>query len=159
MHTCFIPQWSCYHDPVLWVVMVVIQFAIPWHLQAEMSIPPKFTWSCQWFCQWRHPHPLHITWNLHPSSVDTLVDVHRRSHSFPLIHPRKVFLIWHWVITRPLSSCGVVLLSLLPTIGLTGVGLVHPSHTWWTPTHKGMPASDMRRRNQLQCRIHVDNLI
>ena len=73
-------------------------------------------------------------------------------HSFPFIHPREVFLAWHWVITRPLSSFGVVLLSLPLGLGLTGEGLVHPSHTWQTPPHKGMPAYDVTRRCQLQCR-------
>ena len=34
------PQWSCYHDSVLWVVMAVIQSTIQWHLWAETSIPP-----------------------------------------------------------------------------------------------------------------------
>ena len=64
--------------------------------------------SVRWWC----PCPLHITWNLHPSSVDALVDVYGRSCSFPFIHPKEVFLAWHWVIARPLSSCGIVLLSL-----------------------------------------------
>ena len=108
----------------------------------------KCTWSC------RHPHPLHITWSLHPSSVDAPVDIHRRSHSFPLIHPREVFLAWCWVDIRPPSSHGAVLLSLPLRVGLTGVGLVHLSHTWWTPIHKGTPASDMTRRSQLWCRMH-----
>ena len=73
-------------------------------------------WSC------RFPCPLHITWSLHLSSVDAPVDVHGRSHSFPLIHPREVFLAWHWVDIRPPSSCCVVLLSLPLGVGLTGVG-------------------------------------
>ena len=90
--------------------------------------------------------------NLHPYSVDAPVDVHGRSHSFPFIHPRGVFLAWCWVITRPLSSCCIVLLSLPLGVGLTGVGLVHLSHTWHTPTHKGTPPSDAMRRNWLQCR-------
>ena len=92
--------------------------------------------------------------NLHQFSVHTPVDVHGRSHSFPFIHPREAFLAWHWVIARPSSSCGIVLLSLPLGVGLTGVGLVHPSHTCWTPTHKGTPASDPMRRSQLWCRMH-----
>ena len=68
----------------------------------------KCTWSC------RHPLPLHITWSLHLSSVDAPADVHGRSHSFLLIHFREVFLAWHWVIARPLSSHGIVSLSLPP---------------------------------------------
>ena len=138
------PQWSCYCNSVLWVVMVVIQSTIWWHLWAETSIPlPKCTWSC------RHPLPLHATWSLHPSSVDAPADVHRRSHSFPLIHPREVFLAWCWVINRPLYSHGVVSLSLHLGVGLTVVGLVHLSHTWKTPTHKGTPVSDAKRRSHV----------
>ena len=112
VQTHFIPQWSCYHDPALWTVMVVIQSTIQWYLKADVYPSTKCTQSCQPFCQWRHPCPVHITWNLHPSSVDALADIHKRSCSFPLIHCREVFLAWHWVITRPSSSCGVVLLSL-----------------------------------------------
>ena len=52
----------------------------------------KHMWSC------RHPIQLQVTWSLYPSSVDALVDVHGRSHSFPLIHYREVFLAWCWVI-------------------------------------------------------------
>ena len=109
--------------------------------------------ACWPFCPGRHPCLLHITWNLHPSSVDAPVDIHRRSHSFPFIHPREVFLAWCWVITRPLPSCGIVLLSLPLGVGLTGMGLVHPSCNWQTPTHKGTPASDTRR-SWLWCRTH-----
>ena len=75
-------------------------------------------------------------------------DVHRRSHSFLLIHPREVILAWCWMITRP-SSCGIVLLSL-PRSRLNW-GLL--SHTWQTPMHKGMPALDAMRRSLLQCRM------
>ena len=96
----------------------------------------------------------HLTWCLHPFSVDTPVDIHRRSCSFLLIHPREVFLAWCWVITRPLSSHGVVLMSLPLGIGLTGVGLVYLSHAWMTPTHKGLPVSDAMRRSKLWCRTH-----
>ena len=53
--------------------------------------------------------------------------------------------------TIPSSSCGVVLLSLPLGVGLTGVGLVHLSCAWQTPTCKGTPASDAMRRSQLWC--------
>ena len=85
--------------------------------------------------------------------MDTLADIHGRSHSFLFIHPREVFLAWCWVIARPLSSFGIALLSFPPGVGLTGVGLVHLSHTWQTPMCKGTPASDAMRRSQLQCRM------
>ena len=48
-------------------------------------------------------HWMHSSWHLHG-----------RSHSFPFIHPREVFLAWHWVIARLSSSCGIVLLSHPP---------------------------------------------
>ena len=82
----------------------------------------KFMQSCWPFCHWRHPHPLHITWNLHPSSVDAPVNVHGRSHSFPLIHPREVFLASCRMIARPSSSCGIILLSI--PLGVT-------AWLWW----------------------------
>ena len=131
------PLWSCNHDSVLWVVMAVIQSAIQWHLWAEDIYPSA---KCMWSC--RHPLPLHVVWSLHPSSVDTPADIHRRSHNFPLIHPREVLLAWCWVNATPLSTCGVILLSLPLGVGLTGVGLVHLYQAWQTPTHKGMPVSD-----------------
>ena len=84
LHT---PQWSCCHDQVPWVVVVVIQSAIWWHLWAGDYYPSA---KCMWSC--RHPLPLHITWRLHLSSVDSSVDIHGRSHSILLIHPREVLL-------------------------------------------------------------------
>ena len=131
---------------------MVIQSTIHWHLQVDIYPSTKCTWASWPFCQGRHPCLLHIAWNLHPSSVAT--GWHPwGSHSFPFIHPREVFLAWHWVIARPLSSCSIVLLSLPLGVGLTGVGLVHPSHAWQTPTHKETPASDAMR-SQLRCRMH-----
>ena len=140
------PQWSFYHDSVPWVVVAVIQCAIQWHLWADVYPSAKHMQS------FRHPLPLHVTWSLHPSSVDALTDIHRRSHSFPLIHPREVFLAWCWVIARPLSPHGIIPLSLPLGVGLTRMGLAHLSHAWQTPTHKEMPVSDAMRRSQLWCR-------
>ena len=141
-----IPLWSCNHDSVPWVVLAVVQSTIQWHQWAGdvYTLCQMHMQSC------RHPLPLHITWSLHPSSVD----IHGRSHSFLLIHSREVLLAWHWVITRSLSSCGIVSLPLPLGVGLTGVGLVHWSYAWQTPTHKGMPGSDAMRRSQLWCRMH-----
>ena len=152
--THFIPQLSCYCILDLWAVVLVIQSAICWYLWVNICPSTKCMWAFSPFCQGRHPQPLHITQNLHPPSVDALVDVHGRSHSFPFIHPRGVFLAWCWMIARPLSSFGAVLLSFPLEVGLTGVGLVHLSHTWQIPMHKGTPASDMTRRSQLQCKVH-----
>ena len=71
-----------------------------------------------------------------------------------LIHPREVFLAWCWVDVIPPSSHGVVSLSLPLGVGLTGVGLVHQSHTWWTPIQEGIPASDVISWSLLQYRMH-----
>ena len=79
-------------------------------------------------CSFRHLHPLHITWSLHPSSVDALVDVHGRSCNFPLIHHWEVLLAGCWVTAQPLLSCGIILSSLPLEVGLHGVELVHLSH-------------------------------
>ena len=95
VNTHFIPQWSCYHVPILWVVVVAVQSAMPLTSTGWCLSPLQMHVSLHWpFCPRRHPCPLHITWNLHPSSVDTLVDLHRRSHSFPFIQCREVFLAW-----------------------------------------------------------------
>ena len=112
-----IPQWSCNCDSVWWVVVVVIQSTVQWHLWAEDVYPSA---KCMWSC--RHPLPLHITWSLHPSSMDAVVDIHGRSHNFLLIHTREVLLAWCWSVTIPLSSSGVLLLSLPLGVGLTGGG-------------------------------------
>ena len=150
----FVPWWSCYCVLVLWLVMVVIQPAIWWYLQVDVDPSPKCMWSCWSFCQWRCPCPQHIAWKLHPSSVDAPADVHGRSHSLPFIHPREAFLTWCWVFIRPSSSCGIVLLSLPSGVGLTGVGLVYPSHVWQMPTHQGILVSDTMRSSQLWHRTH-----
>ena len=143
------PLWSCNCDSVPWIVMVVIQSTVWWHLQAEDVYPStKCTRSC------RHLLPLHITWSLHPSSVDSQADIHGRSHNFPLILPQEVLLAWYWMVARPLSTHGVISFSLPLGVGLTWVGLVHLSHAWQTPTHRGMPVSDTMRRRRLQCRMH-----
>ena len=84
----------------------------------------------------RHPLPLHVTWSLHLSSVDAVVDVHRRSHSFLLIHPQgslpgltlgvcqTTIFLWHNLTVTP------------PGSRLNWVGLVHLSHAWWTPKQR-----------------------
>ena len=95
-----------------------------------------------------------LYWGHHPSSVDTLVDVHGRSCSFPFIHPREALLVGCWVTTLPLFSCGVKFISPPTEVVLHGVGLVHLSHAWWLPIHKGTWTSDMMRRSQFQWRTH-----
>ena len=106
-------------------------------------------------CTWSGgcPHPLHITLGLHPSFVDAPVDINSRSCNFPLIHPMEVLLARHWVTAHLLFSCGVFTSSLPMEVGLHGVGLVHLSHAWQTPIHKGTPTSDMMRRRQFWWRM------
>ena len=108
------PLWSCNCDSVPWVVMGG-SFSL---LSDGISGLETSTPSAKCTQSRRHPPPLHITWSLHPSSVDAPVDVHGRSCNFPLIHPRNVLLAWNWVITRPLSTCGVFLLSLPLVVGI-----------------------------------------
>ena len=114
------PLWSCYHDSVPWVVMVAVQSAVRCHLWATDVYPSTKCTQSYW-----HALLLHVTWSLHPSLVDALADIHGRSCNFPLIHLREVLLAWYWVIPRPLSSCGIISLSLPLGVGLTGVGMVH----------------------------------
>ena len=64
-------------------------------------------------CSFQSLQPNHITCGLHPSSVDALVDIHRRSHNFPFFHPRETLLAGHQMTTLPLSSYGVLFLHLL----------------------------------------------
>ena len=137
------PFWSCKPWPSS--VSSCVSHGIH-HLMASMGsdiIPSaKCTWSG------RCPHQLHITWSLHLSSVDAVVEIHGRSHNFPLIHPREVLLAEHWVTTQPLFSYGIIISSLPLEVCLHGVGLVHMPHAWQTPIHKGMPTSDVMRRSQ-----------
>ena len=98
------------------------------YLMASMGYDIYPSIKCTWSCG--HPCPLHITWSLHLSFVDASVNIHGRSHNFPSIHPREVFLAWCWLIARPLSYHGIVSLSLPLGVGLTEVGMVHLFHTW-----------------------------
>ena len=105
-------------------------------------------------CSFQGLQPHHITCGLHPSSVDALVDVHGWSCNFPFFHPREALLVGCRVTALLLSSCGVLFLSSLTEVVLHGVGLVHLSHVWWLPIHKGMPISDAMRRSWFQWRTH-----
>ena len=108
----------------------------PVHHSVNEDIHVHYTWPRNF---------THLWWTLWLAYMGEAIDSH-------LYHPREVSLAWCWVITRPSSSCGVVLLSLPLGVGLTGVGLVHLSCAW--PTCKGTPASDTMRRSQLWCRMH-----
>ena len=102
------------------------------HPMASMGkdVIPSAKCTCSFWCL----HLLHVTWCLHPSSVDTPVDVHGRNHNFPVIHPREVLLARHWVTTWPLLSCGIITFSLPLEVGLHGVGWymcpVHDGHLY-----------------------------
>ena len=97
-------------------------------------------------CSFQSLQPDHFTCGLHPSSMDAPVDIHSRSCDFPFFHPREALLVGHWVTALPLFSCGVLFSSPLTQVVLHGVGLVHLSHTWQLPIHKGMPMSDAMRK-------------
>ena len=86
--------------------------------------------------------------------MDALADVHGKSCNFLFIHPRQVLLVGCWLTTLPLFSCGIIFISPPMEIGLHGVGLVHLSHPWQMPIHKGMPTSDVTRRIWFQWRTH-----
>ena len=88
----------------------------------------------------------------HPWSFwDVLSDIHGRTHSFPLIHPRGVLLVWCNMDTRQSAHCGIFSISLLSGVGPSMVRLVHLSHAVHTPTLSGMllSSSGAMRRSQL----------
>ena len=122
------PFWSC--KPWLSSMSSCVSWEVH-YLMASIGSDVIPSAKCIWYG--RCSHLLHITWSLHPSSVDALVDIHSRSHNFLLIHPREVLLPGCWVTTQPPCSHGVILLSLPLEVGLTGMGLVHLSHAWQTP--------------------------
>ena len=99
-------------------------------------------------CSFWSLQPNHITCDLHPSSVDALVEVHGRSHNFPFFHPKEALLVGHWVTALPISSCGILFFPPSTEVVLRGVGLVHLFCVWQLPIHKGMPISDATRRSQ-----------
>ena len=72
----------------------------------------------------------------------------------PIFPPREALLVGHQVTDLPLSSCGILFLSPLTEVVLCGVGLVHLSHVWQLPIHKGMPISNAMRRSQFWWRTH-----
>ena len=151
--TCFTPPFVmfglAYHDPVLWVVTFIMGFTICQHQWALMSFPLPYVCVPSEVCS-------HITL---PEVFTcpqwmTPVDVHGRSHNFPFFHPKEALLVGRWVTTLPFSSCDVLFLSPLAEVVLHGVVLVHLSHVWQLPIHKGMPISDAMRRSWFQWRTH-----
>ena len=117
--------------------------------QTHVNLPAI---SSKKFIKTHSPCLLYTTWNIHLSSVDASVDVHGRSLSFPFIHPRVLFLAWCWVITRPLSSWGVVsVTSPGSRLDWGGSGTSIPYLV--TPAHMGTAASDAKRSSQLLCRM------
>ena len=85
-------------------------------------------------CSFRGLQPHHITWGLHLSSVDALVDVHGRSCNFPFFHPREALLIGCQVTALPLSSCGILFFftSYRGSLAWGGAGTPVPC---MTPVH------------------------
>ena len=125
-----------------------------WVHYLPASMGSNITPSALCTCSFQGLQPHHITCGLHPSSVDSLVDIHGRSCNFLFIHSREALLVGHQVTTLPLFSCGIYFLPPLTEVVLCGVGLVHLSRVWWLPIHKGMPTSDVMRRSQFRWRPH-----
>ena len=136
------------HDPVQWVVHSSFG-SLSASINGYRRLP-----SALCMCSSRGLQPNHLTCGLHPSSVDAPVDVHDPSCNFPFFHPWEAFVIGHWVITMPSCSCGIIFSSPHREIVLQGVGLVHLSHVWWLPIHRGTPTSDTTRRSQFWWRTH-----
>ena len=131
-----------YHDPVPW--LVTFPHGVH-YLPASTGIDIVSSALCM--CSFQGLQPHHVTCGLHPSSVDTQVDIHGRSCNFPFFHPREALLVGHWVTALPFSSCGILFSPPLAEVVLHGVGLVHLSHVWWLPIHKVTPISDTVRRS------------
>ena len=95
--------WPC----LLWPSSVIGHIPLEVHylpVSTGINIIP----SALCMCSFQGLQPHHITWGLHPSSVDTPVDVHSRSCNFPFFHPREALLVGHWETALPLSSCGIL---------------------------------------------------
>ena len=137
---CFV--WSCLLWPSSMSSCIHCRVHYP---PASMGIDiiPSTLCTCSLWGLWPH----HITWGIHPSSVDAPVNIQGRSCNFPFFHPREALLIGHWVTALPLFSCGILFLSPWEVV-LHGVRLVHLSHVWQLPRHNGMPTSDATRRSQ-----------
>ena len=88
----------------------------------------------------------------HPWSCwDVLASVHGRACSFPLIHPRGVFLTWCRAGTRQSACCGNSSISLPSGVGSPRVKLVHLACVVCT---LALSTSGVMRRSLLQWRIH-----
>ena len=127
------------HDPVPWVVALVLRFTIWWHLWAVMSFPqPNVHVPFDVYSHVTLPvvfcHPL---WMLQWASMV----------EFPFNPLPEVLLAGHWVTALPIFSCGIISVSPPVEVGFHWMGLVHLSCAWQTPTHKGMPTSDAMRRS------------
>ena len=85
-------------DPVLWVVVSIVGFTIPWYLWARTSFPQQNV------CV---PSNNYAYSTLPGVYLDASADVHGRSRNFLLIHPREVLLARHWGTALPLLSCAI----------------------------------------------------
>ena len=144
---CYV--WPC----LLWLS------SMSGHIHCGVHYPPvsmsiDVVPSTLHMCSFQGLQPHHITWGLHLSPVDVPVDIHGRSCNFPFLHPMEALLVGHWVTTLTLFSCDTLFLSLLTEVVLHGVGVVHLSHAWQLPIHKGIPISDAMRRSQFWWRTH-----
>ena len=139
--------WPCLPWPSL-----VIGHILLWvhYLPASMGI--DIIPSALHTCSFQSLQPHHLTCGLHPSLMDALVYIHGISCNFPFFHPREALLVSHRVTALPFFSCGILFSSPLTEVVLHGLGLVHMSHVWQLPIHKGTPTSDVMRRRQFQWR-------
>ena len=106
-------------------------------------------------CSFQRLQPNHITCSLHPSLVDTLVDIHGRSCNVLFFHPRKTLLVGHRMTALSLSLlwCPLFLTSYRGSLVWGGAGTPVPC-MMVAKLHKGMPISDAMRRSQFQWRTH-----
>ena len=147
-----------FHPPFCLALPTMTQFC-DWSHSSWVHYPPASMGidiipSALCMCSFQGLQPSHITCGLHPSSLDAPVDIHCRSHNFPFFYPREALLVGQWVTSLPLSSCGILFFSPPTEVVLHGMGMVHLSHVWELPIHKGMPISDTMRRSQFWWRTH-----
>ena len=162
----------------------VLSFLLTWGVLTHFT-PPLFFWPCLLWpssmsghihcgvhyplasmgidvipsnlctCSFQGLQSHHVTWGLHPSSVDAPVDIHGRSCNFPFFYPREALLVGHQVTALPLILlwCPLHFTSYRGSLAWGGTGTPVPC-LWWLPIHKGKPTSDAMRRSQFWWRTH-----
>ena len=154
-------QVTCpFHSPhFIYLALPAVTLFSEWQHSSSGSLSASVNrYTCHpsalCMCSFWGLQPNDFTCGLHPSSVDAPVDIHDSSCNFLFFHPREALLVGHHVMALPSLSCGILFSSPPKEVVLHGVGLVHLSHVWWLPIHKGMPTSDMMRRSWFWWRTH-----